>query len=141
MTLRSGDWVEVRSPQEIWRHLRADGTLNGLPFMPEMLEYCGRRAKVARRAEKTCIEFPGGSYRFQEFRGNDVVLLDGLRCSGSNHDGCQRACVMFWKEDWLRPVKSGEPTGGADPQADTSVACNLRTMTAAWLLLLPVHPD
>jgi len=130
MKLRSGDWVEVKSPREIWETLDSDGTLNGLPFMPEMLEYCGKTAKVDRRAEKTCIEFPGGSYRFQEFRGNDVVLLDGLRCSGSDHDGCQRACVMFWKEAWLREVRTGEPDNGAHAQGDTAIDSKLKTVAA-----------
>jgi hypothetical protein len=120
----------VKSPREIWETLDTEGTLDGLPFMPEMLEYCGLRAKVARRAEKTCMEFPGGSYRFQEFRGNDVVLLDGLRCSGSNHDGCQRACVLFWKEDWLREVKTGKPENGVDRQGGTAIASKLKTATA-----------
>ena len=81
--LRTGDWVQVKTPSEIGATLADDGTLDGLPFMPEMEEYCGRRFRVLRRAEKTCIEFPGGGYKIQEFRGNDVVVLEGLRCNGS----------------------------------------------------------
>ena len=36
--LRAGDSVEVRTPQEIAGTLDANGTLDGLPFMPEMVE-------------------------------------------------------------------------------------------------------
>jgi hypothetical protein len=32
--LRAGDWVEVRSKQEILRTLDKGGRLEGLPFMP-----------------------------------------------------------------------------------------------------------
>jgi hypothetical protein len=107
--MRSGSWVEVRTPGEIAGTLDAGGALDGLPFMAEMLEFCGRRFRVARRVEKTCVEFPGGKYPILEFRNNDVVLLEGLRCSGAEHGGCQRGCYLFWKTAWVREVASGEP--------------------------------
>ena len=31
-----------------------NGRLDELPFMPEMLKYCGARVKVGKRAHKTC---------------------------------------------------------------------------------------
>jgi hypothetical protein len=50
--------VVVRSREEILATLDADGTLDGLPFMPEMLSWCGREHQVERRAEKTCVDVP-----------------------------------------------------------------------------------
>ena len=41
MKLRAGDWVEVRSKEEILRSLDKKGRLEELPFMPQMFEYCG----------------------------------------------------------------------------------------------------
>src|SRR5436309_11945426 len=108
--LRSGEWVEVRGAEEIARTLDEDGTLDGLPFMAEMLAYCGRRSRVLRPAEKTCVEVASGDYAIREFRGDDVVLLEGLRCSGADHDGCQRACMFFWKMAWLRRAGPDRPT-------------------------------
>lgn len=112
LKLRAGDWVEVKSQAEIVETLNADGILDGLPFMPEMLEFCGNRFRVLRRAEKTCVETSVQNYRILEFRGNDVVILERLRCSGAYHDDCQRACVLFWKEAWLRRVEPGLLTVG-----------------------------
>lgn len=103
--IRAGDWIEVKSPREIAATLDADGTLDGLPFMPEMVKFCGRRFKVQRLAEKTCVEFPGGWYKIREFRNNDVVLLESSRCPGTRHDGCQRSCMIYWKTAWLRRVE------------------------------------
>ena len=34
----------------------------------------------------------------------DTVFLDGLRCDGSGHGGCQAACRIYWKDAWLRRV-------------------------------------
>ena len=107
-----GEWVEVKSATQILATLDADGRLEGLPFMPEMAALCGRRLKVFRRADKTCVE--GLGLR----RLGGTVLLEGARCGGGGHDGCQRNCLMFWKEAWLRPVSGpAEPPALQDPVA------------------------
>jgi hypothetical protein len=103
--LRAGVEVVVAPPEEILATLDADGTLDGLPFMPEMLSYCGRRFRVGRRIEKTCVEDSWGQRRFP---ANDVVVLEELRCSGDQHDGCKRGCMIFWKEAWLRRARPGD---------------------------------
>ncbi len=107
--LRRGDLVEVRAPVEILLTLDAESTVDRLPFMPEMLEYCGRRFQVARRVLKTCTSGTRGGASMLGFRSDDVVLLEGLRCSGADHDGCQKACTIFWREAWLRKVEVGSP--------------------------------
>jgi hypothetical protein len=104
--LRTRDWVKVRSKEEILRTLDAQGRLDGMPFMPQMFQYCGQRFKVYRRAHKTCDtlaynwdspgrRLPGG------------IHLD-LRCDGKAYGGCQAACLIFWKEAWLKPADDGE---------------------------------
>jgi hypothetical protein len=95
--LRAGDVVEVRSEEEILATLEEDGRLDRMPFMPEMLASCGSRFTVSNRADTTC--FWGGLRRMES-----TVHLDGVRCDGSAHGGCQAGCLVFWKEEWLRPV-------------------------------------
>jgi hypothetical protein len=110
--LRRGDCVEVGSPAEIFATLDKRGTLAGLPFMPEMAAYCGRRFVVDRRADKICdtIKYTGSR------RLPDTVLLADLRCTGSSHGGCQAACRLFWKEAWLRKTApDAPPTRAFDP--------------------------
>lgn len=99
--LLAGQEVIVRSPCEILATLDENGALDGLPFMPEMVESCGRRYRVARRMEKICVE---PHWRNRLFPENDVVVLDELRCDGSGHDGCNRGCMTLWKEAWLIPA-------------------------------------
>lgn len=103
-----GDCVQVRSPREILETLDANGTLDGLPFMPEMIEWCGRPFKVQRRVEKTCVD----GYPVRRFAANDVVILDGPRCDAGSHDGCKHACRIFWKQAWLRPTVDVPPSVG-----------------------------
>jgi hypothetical protein len=54
MSLRVGDWVEVRSQAEILATLDERGCLDGLPFMPQMVDFCGRRFQVVKRSHKLC---------------------------------------------------------------------------------------
>jgi len=101
--LRAGDWVEVLSKEEILSTLDAKGRLDGLPFMPQMFQYCGQRFKVFQRAHKTCDTIVSG-------RG--LKLPEGIhlniRCNGKAHGGCQAACLIFWKEAWLMPIDGRE---------------------------------
>ena len=78
----AGDWVIVRSRDEIFSTLDADGTLDGLPFMPEMQDWCGKPFRVERRAEKTCVDVAPPIPPNRRFAADDVVFLDGPRCDG-----------------------------------------------------------
>ena len=131
-TLKSGDWVEVKSPDEIAHTLDQNGTFDGLPFMPEMLPLCGQRFQVSRRVEKSCVECDGGEYKIREFVRNDVVLLEGLRCSGSDHGGCQRGCLVFWRAAWLRKVEDNHPTttAASNLTGREELRSRLKTMSA-----------
>lgn len=99
MRLRAGDVVEVRTKEEILGTLDSRGRLENLPFMPEMLQYCGRRFRVFKRAHKTC----DWVYTVKSRRLRDGVHLE-TRCDGEFHGGCQSACLIYWKEAWLKRV-------------------------------------
>lgn len=121
---RAGDVVEVRGREEILATLNRDGALGGLPFMPEMLAYCGRSFRVAKRADKTCDTVQDSGLR----RMVHTVHLEGTRCDGSGHDGCEAACQIFWKEDWLRHPGTGpaRAAGGAVGCCDADLSTGTR---------------
>ena len=114
--LRAGDVVEIRSEREILTTLDERGKLDGLPFMPEMLQFCGTRTRVFRRADKTCDTVISYTSR----RLTNTVHLADLRCDGQRHGGCQAGCLLFWKEAWLKPVGAGN--GAATPPSSLTVA-------------------
>jgi hypothetical protein len=98
---RTGDLVEVRSKEEILATLDPYGYMDGMPFMPEMLQYCGRRFRVSAVAHKTC-DTVGRSCKTRRLQA--TVHLSGLRCDGLAHGGCQAECTLFWKDEWLKPA-------------------------------------
>jgi hypothetical protein len=109
LDLRAGEWVEVRSAKEILATLDAKQALEGLPFMPEMLQYCGQRFRVYKSAHKTCDTIK----QYVIHKMDSTVHLENLRCDGSGHDGCQAKCLIFWKEAWLKRVPDGASTSSA----------------------------
>jgi hypothetical protein len=104
-SLRVGDVVEVRSAEEIMATLDQHGELENLPFMPEMLKYCGQRLTVQKVAHKLCDTIN----RTGLHKMDNAVHLTGARCDGTSHGGCQTACLLYWKEAWLKYVEPGEP--------------------------------
>ena len=116
--LRPGDVVEVRAPAEIMATLDENASIDGMPFMPEMLRHSGKRFKVTRRVEKICDTVSGGPPNSRRVR--NTVLLDDLRCDGGGHGGCQAGCRIYWKESWLRRVDpdSQPETRDHDPLAE-----------------------
>lgn len=110
LNLHAGDWVVVRSAEEILSSLDESACLDHLPFQPEMFSFCGQRMRVSKVAHKTCdnIKKTGGR------RMRDAVHLEGARCNGSGHDGCMADCVFFWKEAWLK--RSDEVTHAPLPR-------------------------
>lgn len=101
--------------------------------MPEMLPFCGRRFRVLKRADKTCdaINYTGSR------RMINAVHLEGLRCNGEFHDGCQASCAFFWKESWLQRVPVSKTCGAPlarmtnSRPADNEGGCTVNAVIAA----------
>jgi hypothetical protein len=103
-----GDLVEVKPWAEIRATLDERGCLEELPFMPEMIEMCGRRARVLRCMHRL-FDYRK-TRRMRHLRG--AVLLVGTVCDGSTHGGCEATCHTIWKSAWLRRVERS--LGAAD---------------------------
>ena len=137
LSLRAGDWVEVRSVDEILETLDGQACLDSLPFMPEMLQYCGKRFRVFKSAHKTCDTIK--SYQVPR-RMTAAVHLEGLRCTGESHGGCQARCLLFWKTAWLKRVAGPQPLPTDPPTGDSQIQlgaarrnrrCNMEALACA----------
>src|SRR5262249_52779677 len=113
--LRAGEWVEVRSKDEILRTLDNKARLDELPFMPQMFQYCGQRFRVFKRAHKTCDTVNDYKGRHMEA----AVHLEGIRCDGLAYGGCEAGCLIFWKEAWLKKVPDGGPGSTGTASVET----------------------
>jgi hypothetical protein len=112
--LRAGDRVRLRPISEIAETLDENGRTDLLPFMREMLALEGRELSVESRADKTCdtINLQGCTRAM-----TDTVHLQGARCDGSFHGGCQAYCLLYVKEQWLERVPDGSAASAASTEA------------------------
>jgi hypothetical protein len=140
LNLHAGELVEVRSREEILATLDHNGTLASMPFMPEMLQFCGKRFRVFKRADKTCDNIKAWSIR----RVKDAVHLAGVRCDGASHGNCDAGCLIFWNEAWLKKADSdfldeSQVAKTAPVSAEVPSADLLRTGCTEQQLLEAVH--
>jgi len=95
--LRVGDLVEVRSVEEILATLDGKGELENLPFMPEMVRFCGQRMTVHKVAHKLCDTISRSGIRKME----NSVHLAGAR---AGHDIVAERHVFPGDRDAIRRV-------------------------------------
>ncbi len=96
----SGDWVQVRTLEEIQSTLNHWQQFKGCTFMPEMVEYCGTKQKVLKVMGRFVDE---RDLRIKRTTG--IILLEGIMCQGTADFGsCDRSCFYFWREEWLEKM-------------------------------------
>jgi hypothetical protein len=136
LNLRIGDLVEVRSESEILATLDERSELGALPFMPEMLQFCGRQFRVSKLAIKLCDTINwSGMYRM-----DDAVHLAGVRCDGQAHGGCQAGCLVYWKKAWLKRVTADDME--TTPETDVAPQLTEKGLFAATRKAVdPSAPD
>lgn len=108
--LRAGDWVRVRSYQEIQETLCDGKTPDGLGFVDApMRKYCGRTLRVAK-----VIEHFYDEAKDKMWKKRRTVLLEGAACDSSQlrSGHCDRGCLLFWNEAWLE--RTDAPAGSED---------------------------
>ena len=99
LDLKPGDFVEVKSEEEILATLDKNRCNRGLLWMAGMNRFCGKRYRVFKRLELMLLE------NTKEYRKvKNTVLLEGVMCDGQAFNGCDRSCFHFWREVWLKRV-------------------------------------
>jgi len=100
-SLKIGDWVRVRSKEEIEVTLDRWSELKGCAFLEEMWEYCGSTQRVLQVMERFLDE---RDYKVKKVKG--VALLAGVICRGTPVFGrCDRCCHLFWRQEWLERIE------------------------------------
>jgi hypothetical protein len=105
LDLQPGEWVRVRSRDQIASTLTPEGYNRGLWFDREMLAYCGGTFRVRKRITRFIDDFRDNG-RMIELK-TDAVTLDGVVCSGEVSQRrwfCPRRVYPYWRECWLERV-------------------------------------
>ncbi len=98
--LEAGDWVRVRSLDEICATLNNWRQLKGCTFLPEMEAYCDTRQRVLKPVRRFVDE---RDLRVKKAFG--ILLLEGVMCQGVAYSGrCDRSCHYFWRQEWMEKI-------------------------------------
>jgi hypothetical protein len=124
--------MRVKSRDEILATLDSEGRVDALPFMPEMLAFAGRSLPVDAVVHRTCdtVKTAGTSGTTRALER--TVHLQGLRCDGSAHGGCQAGCLLYWKLDWLEsapPLPEQDGVRRGPPAMPITVPASLTAAT------------
>ncbi len=103
LDLKVGEWVRVKSLDEIMATLDGYNRNRGLYFDPELVRYCGGTYPVLGRVSKILDEKTGRMLNFS----NPCIVLQDVYCrSGLSRYRlfCPRAIYSYWREIWLERV-------------------------------------
>lgn len=98
--LEPGEWVRVRSEEEIGSTLNEGAAHRGLMFTHEMAQYCGRTFRVRGRVDRLIDEHTGRLLTMKL----ECIALEDVVCKGHFTSGawfCAREHLPLWREDWL----------------------------------------
>jgi hypothetical protein len=105
LDLQPGEWVQVRSKEEILATLTPGGRNRGMWFDREMIPYCGGTYRVEQRIKRIIDDIKHVG-RMLDFT-TDVVTLEGVVCVGNLSElrwFCPRQITPYWREVWLKRV-------------------------------------
>jgi hypothetical protein len=111
LDLQPGEWVRVKSAEEIEKTLNRNYRNRGLYFDREMLRYCGTVLQVHHRVNQI-IDEPTG--RMITMKTPSIILTDAV-CVADFHRSCPRKIYAYFREIWLervpQPVRADRPVG------------------------------
>jgi hypothetical protein len=103
--VQPGEWVRVRSKEEIGKTLNAGAAHRGLMFTHEMVQYCGMTFLVRSRVDRLINENTGELLHMKQ----ECIALEDVVCKGHYTSGawfCAREHLPLWREDWLERVEA-----------------------------------
>lgn len=109
LNLQPGEWVEVRSQEEILATITESGRNRGMRYDREMSKYCGNRYRVQMRVDRLVNEQTGKMMLMK----NPCIQLEDVYCRAECTPmrlGCPRASNTYWREIWLRRVNDSTPS-------------------------------
>jgi hypothetical protein len=110
LDLQPGEWVRVKSYDEILATCTRNRKNRGLSFDVEMVPYCGGTFQVLKRVNRIVDERTG---RMLEIK-TPSIILDGVVCQARYSKCrlfCPRSIYSYWREIWLERLNPNELAG------------------------------
>lgn len=99
--LQEGEWIQVRTAQEIQTTLNENNVFDGLVFLQGMWKHCGKKYQIFKRVERI-LDYKNS----RMVKLKNIVFLKGIYCQDDPSEliDCDQTCFYYWKEAWLRRI-------------------------------------
>lgn len=100
--IRPGEFVRIKTYDEVLQTVTEDLSNRGMNFAPEMVQYCGKSFRVSRRLSRIMNERTGHILELK----NQCLVLEGAGCPAhfARPLLCPRGMSPYWREIWLERV-------------------------------------
>ncbi len=115
-----GNLVQIRSWPEIESSLENAGGVQACVSGQALQRFCGQQHRVAQKVDQ--YYSPAGD---RLLPCQALYLLAGVRCDGAGNPltaGCDRACYLFWRAEWLEPVEQPAEAPDTDRSSESQSA-------------------
>jgi hypothetical protein len=105
--LQEGEWVKVKSYQEILATCNEENRNRGMFFDAEQVPYCGGTYRVHKRVTRIVNENTGKMLHMK----NPCIVLEDVYCRSRYSDCrmfCPRGIYSYWREIWLERTTAPE---------------------------------
>jgi hypothetical protein len=117
--LKPGEYVRIKSKEQIEQTLDETGRNRGLTFDPEeMAPYCGRVFKVRSSVTQIIDERSGKMVLMKQ----PCIILEGVVCNAEyarRRLNCPRAIRPYWRELWLERVEDNQLSNNKQDSSNT----------------------
>ena len=93
-----GQRVRIAESDKIYPTLDSDKKLDGILFMNQMAQYCGKELSIIKVVK---------TFEYKKLILNTkipIYMLEGLMCDGNSElleEKCDLSCYFRWHENWL----------------------------------------
>ena len=122
LKLQEGEWVRIKSYDEILATCNEDNLNRGLYFDGEMVPYCGKASRVLKRVTRIINEQTGKMMTMK----NPCIILENVVCH-ARYSYCRMFCPRelypYWREIWLERVVDDKSDHGKKVEGAAAPPC------------------
>jgi hypothetical protein len=111
LNLQPGEWVRVKSRDEILATCDEGDMNRGMKFDAELVPYCGGNYRVLKRVTRILNEKTGT----MQVMKTPCIILDSVVCQARYSECrlfCPRSVYSYWREIWLERSDNPHASSG-----------------------------
>ena len=127
LNLQPGEFVRVKTYEQILATLNTDNKNKGLYFDAEMVPFCGGTYRVLQKVQRIIDEKTGKLIKMK----SESIILEGAFCQARYSRCrlfCPRSIYPYWREIWLERVSPPAELGLAETRSSVDSSAKVMSL-------------